>query len=224
MRKTAWAIVLALIAFLYTASSIPGLQVLPVLRQLNRLAAQMDVTFVRLAEWLAGRIPLNFGELAYIDTVTQDFLAYVRENPVVIEFFLRKMAHVAVFFVLTLALFFLLYQYIARASVAVLLSFAGGFVLAVLDEYRQSFVPGRVASPVDVFVDMIGVTLAVLLIVFALVLTSGQRRQFFPVKELKSNGKTATRIPQKLKGTYRKNPEMSRKNRTVSSEERMETQ
>ena len=224
MRKTAWAIVLALIAFLYTASSIPGLQVLPVLRQVNRMAARLDISFVKLAEWIAGRIPLNFGELAYIDTVTRDFLAYVRENPVVIEFFLRKMAHVTVFFILTLALFFLLYQYITRASVAVLLSFVGGFALAVLDEYRQSFVPGRVASPVDVFVDMIGVTLAVLLIVFALVLTSGQRKQLFPVKGLKSKGKTATRIPQKMNGTYRKDSEMSRENRTVSNEERMETQ
>ena len=109
MRKTAWVAVLGLMAFLYTVSSIPGLRVLPFLRQLNRLAAGLDFTFVRMAEWLAARIPLNFGELAYMDTVLQDFLVYVRGNPVIIEFFLRKMAHVAVFFFLTLALFFLLY-------------------------------------------------------------------------------------------------------------------
>ncbi|SMP61969.1 VanZ family protein [Anoxynatronum buryatiense] len=179
MRKTAWLAVVGLIAFLYTASSIPGLRVLPVLRHLNQLAAGMDMTFIRLADWLAARIPLNFGELGHLDTVTQDFLSYVRENPVVIEFFLRKLAHVGVFFLITLALFFLLYQYIASATLSIVLSFMGGFVLAVLDEYRQSFVPDRVASPVDVMIDMVGVSMAVLLIIFSLIITSGERQRFF---------------------------------------------
>ena len=207
MRKTAWVAVLGLMAFLYTVSSIPGLRVLPFLRQLNRLAAGLDFTFVRMAEWLAARIPLNFGELAYMDTVLQDFLVYVRGNPVIIEFFLRKMAHVAVFFFLTLALFFLLYQYISSATLAVLLSFAGGFVLAVLDELRQAFVPGRVASPVDVFIDMIGVTLAVLLILFSLIITSGERQRFFLRKkqrDLHSSKRPVIPQNRRLTGRYQR--------------------
>ncbi len=179
MRKTAWFIVIGLIALLYTASSIPGLRVLPVLRQLFHLGSSFDFIYAWAAQWIAGRIPLNFNELAYMDHVMQDFFVYVRENPVIIEFFLRKVAHVFVFFVLTLALFFLLYQYIHSAALALFLSFAGGLVLAILDEYRQSFVPERVASAVDVFVDMIGVTMAVLLIVFSLIITSRGRHRYF---------------------------------------------
>lgn len=179
MRKTAWFVVLGLIAFLYAASSIPGLRVLPVLRQLFSVGSGFDAMYAWLAQWIATKIPLNFSELAYMDQVMQDFLVYVRENPVVIEFFLRKLAHVFVFFIITIALFFLLYQYIHSAALALILSFLGGFVLAVLDEFRQSFVPDRVASAVDVFVDMIGVTLGVLLIVFSLVITSGGRQRYF---------------------------------------------
>jgi len=200
MKKTAWIVVLGIIALVYTASSIPGLRVLPILRHLNHLASGLDITFVRLAEWLAARIPLNFGELAYMDTVLQDFLTYVRENPVIIEFFLRKMAHVVVFFFLTLALFFLLYQYISSAALAVALSFAGGFLLAVLDEFRQSFVPGRVASPVDVFIDMIGVTLAVLLIVFSLMITSGERQRFF-LQKCEMNERQSENTNEKTNGS-----------------------
>lgn len=179
MRKTAWFVVLGLIAFLYAASSIPGLRVLPVLRQLFYVGAGFDAMYAWLAQWIATKIPLNFSELAYMDQVMQDFLVYVRENPVVIEFFLRKLAHVFVFFIITIALFFLLYQYIHSAALALVLSFLGGFVLAVLDEFRQSFVPDRVASAVDVFVDMIGVTLGILLIVFSLIITSGGRQRYF---------------------------------------------
>ena len=192
MRKTAWLAVVGLIAFLYTASSIPGLRVLPVLRQLNRLAAGMDMNFGRLAAWLAARIPLNFNELGHLDAVTRDFLTYVRENPVVIEFFLRKLAHVGVFFLITLALFFLLYQYISSATLSLILSFVGGFVIAVLDEYRQSFVPDRVASSVDVMIDMVGVSMAVLLIIFSLIITSGERLRFFRHGGLKKQPKTKT--------------------------------
>lgn len=179
MRKTAWFFVLGLITLLYISSSIPGLRVLPVLRNLFSIGAGVDGMYAWMARWIATRIPLNFSELAYMDQVMQDFFVYVRENPVIIEFFLRKVAHVFVFFVITIALFFLLFQYIHSAALALLLSFLGGFLLAVLDEFRQSFVPGRVASAVDVFIDMIGVSLGVLLIIFALLITSGKRQRYF---------------------------------------------
>ncbi len=187
MRKTAWFVVLGLIAFLYAVSSIPGLRVLPVLRQLFYVGAGFDAFYAWLAQWIATKIPLNFSELAYMDQVMQDFLAYVRENPVVIEFFLRKLAHVFVFFIITLALFFLLYQYIHNAALALIFSFIGGFVLAALDEFRQSFVPDRVASTVDVFVDMIGVSLAVILIIFSLIITSSGRQRYFQKQSAKKD-------------------------------------
>ena len=204
-KKTAWMILLGFIAFLYTASSIPGLRVLPVLRHLFGLTRRMDVTYSRIAQWLAARIPLNFSELTHIDTVMQDFVFYVRENPVVIEFFLRKAAHMTVFFFLTLALFFLLYQYVSSAPLAILLSFGGGFALAVLDEFRQSFVADRVASSVDVFIDMIGVSLAVVMIIFSLLLTSGRRQHLWEKKQKHPSGKPL-RKGTIFAGRYRKMP------------------
>jgi VanZ family protein len=204
-KKTAWMIVLGFIAFLYTASSIPGLRVLPVLRHLFRLTGRMDVTYSRLAQWLAARIPLNFGELTHIDTVMQDFILYVRANPVVIEFFLRKAAHMTVFFFLTLALFFLLYQYVSSAPLAILLSFGGGFALAMLDEFRQSFVAGRVASSVDVFIDMIGVSLAVVMIIFSLILTSGRQQHLWNKKQ-QQQARKPLRKNTAFAGRYRKIP------------------
>lgn len=205
MRKTAWFVVLGIIGFIYFASSIPGLRVLPILRQISHIASGFDYLVEGLAEWIAYRIPLNFCELAYIDTVMQDFLAYIRENPILIEFFLRKLAHVIVFFFLTIAIFFLSYQYISRASIALLVSFGAGFILAVLDEFRQSFVPGRVASAVDVFIDMIGVTMAVFVIIFSLIITSGGRDRYFKPKGIKGTPNYPVRIIKPgLTGKYRK--------------------
>ncbi len=205
MRKTAWLTVLGIIGFIYVASSIPGLRVLPILRQITSIASGFDYVVGGLSEWIARQIPLNFGELAYIDTVMQDFLAYIRENPILIEFFLRKLAHVIVFFFLTIAIFFLLYQYISRANLAIVLSFIAGFSLAVLDEFRQSFVPDRVASAVDVFINMIGVTLAVFVIIFSLIITSGERYRYFKHKGvMKKHKRTRLATASKLSGRYKK--------------------
>lgn len=63
--------------------------------------------------------------------------------------------------------------------ISVFLAFVGGGTLAYIDEYRQSFVAGRVGSLVDVFIDMVGVTLAVFLILFSIFITSGGRRKYF---------------------------------------------
>lgn len=205
MRKTAWISVLGIIGFIYVASSIPGLRVLPILRYITSIFSGFDYFVEGLSLWIARQIPLNFGELAYIDTVIQDLLAYMRQNPILIEFFLRKLAHVIVFFFLTIAIFFLLYQYISRASICLFLSFIAGFALAVLDEYRQSFVPDRVASAVDVFVDMIGVTLAIIVIIFSLIVTSGDRYRYFKHKGmLKKQRRHQLSSARKFMGTYKK--------------------
>ncbi|OEF96711.1 VanZ family protein [Desulfuribacillus alkaliarsenatis] len=179
MRARAWIIVILLIGGLYFLSSIPGLRVLPVLSSINSAMSNIDFLIVRLSEWLAAKVPLNFGELRHIDTLTQDFLAYARDNPIIIEFFLRKVAHVVVFFIITIALFFLYHQYIKSSKISVALAFISGGIIAFVDEYRQSFVDGRVGSTVDVFIDMIGVTLATCLIVFSLFLTKAGRQRFY---------------------------------------------
>ncbi|MGF7186657.1 VanZ family protein [Desulfitispora alkaliphila] len=195
MRKSAWLIIFLLIGMLYFLSSIPGLRVLPVLGWFHSFLMNFDHLFVWVSQRIADQLPLDYSQLSHMDTLTRDVMAYTRENPIIIEFFLRKMAHVIVFFVITIALFFLLYQYIRSSALAVLLAFIGGFLLAVLDEYHQSLVDGRVGSAMDVVIDMIGVTLATLLIIFSLILTASGRK-----KREKTEGTNNRRGGEKLGG------------------------
>ena len=152
-------------------SSIPGLRVLPVLSFINSLLVNLDWTFVIFSEWLASKVPIDIGELYYIDSVTNDFLVYARNNPVIIEFLLRKTAHIFVFFIITIALFYLLHHYIKSAYLTVFVAIIGAGLLSVLDEYRQTFVPDRYGSIVDIMINMVGVVIAVLFILFALFIT-----------------------------------------------------
>jgi VanZ family protein len=72
------------------------------------------------------------------------------------DFVLRKFAHAAEFAVLG----FLLARAIGRDRPALAL----GIAYAVSDEVHQSFVPGRLGSPLDVLVDAVGVVVGVLVV------------------------------------------------------------
>jgi VanZ like family len=73
------------------------------------------------------------------------------------DLLLRKLAHAAEFAVLGLLL--------VRALGRPLLSFWLGTAYAVTDELHQSFVPGRLGSPLDVAIDAAGVAVGVALAV-----------------------------------------------------------
>ena len=66
---------------------------------------------------------------------------------------LRKLAHATEFAVLG----FLLLRALGREQPALAL----GIAYAITDELHQHFVPGRLASPLDVLVDAVGVTIGV---------------------------------------------------------------
>jgi VanZ family protein len=68
---------------------------------------------------------------------------------------LRKIAHAAEYAVLGA----LLLRAVGRPWVA----FAAGTLYAISDEIHQSFVPGRLGSPLDVALDAVGVVAGVLL-------------------------------------------------------------
>ncbi len=212
MKKKAWLITLFLLAALYFISSIPGLRVLPVLNQINSILVSLDLTVVRLSQWLASLLPLDFSELGHIDTLTEDVLTYARENPVIIEFFLRKVAHVVVYFIITLALFFLFHQYFRNSTVSVILSFLAAGIIGYFDEYRQTFIEGRYGSMVDVFINFIGISLATCLILFSFFITRRGRERFFHNKEEESKeesideGKEEDRVGEKSRAEQGENP------------------
>jgi VanZ family protein len=76
------------------------------------------------------------------------------------EVVLRKLAHVSEYFVLTA----LLLRALRRSQVAAAwaVAAAAALVYAASDEWHQSFVPGRTATPRDVAIDGIGIALAAL--------------------------------------------------------------
>ncbi len=68
---------------------------------------------------------------------------------------LRKIAHAAEYAILGALL--------VRATGHAAVAFALGTLYAVSDEFHQSFVPGRMGSPVDVAIDAVGVAIGVAL-------------------------------------------------------------
>ncbi|MDR5658953.1 VanZ family protein [Serpentinicella sp. ANB-PHB4] len=191
MKLKSWFILLFFIGLVFYLSSIPGLQVLPLLKQLNSLLGSLDLSLVRFSEWLASIIPLNFNELGPFRTVSEDFLLYANDNPAIIEFVLRKIAHVIMFFFITIAFFLLASQYTKKPRNAIIIAFLGGTTMSFLDEYRQSFVPTRVASLMDVFINFIGVSIAIMVILFALFITKSARIQEYYYKNFRNKNNLA---------------------------------
>lgn len=92
-----------------------------------------------------------------------------------LSFWVRKAAHMSLYFVLallvTLALRFLLKQ-LSTLSICTFL-FCG--VLAAMDEYHQTFVAGRSGELRDIFVDLLGVSCAMVLFGLLYLVTKTRR-------------------------------------------------
>ena len=172
MKKSAGPLLFLLLMVTYFLSSIPGLGVLPVFRQVNAFLEGLDISISNLVFRIVNRLPEQLGPAR---TLTEDFLNYARANPVILEFLLRKTAHVVLFFFITMALFLFIRLYIKSPWVATAVTFITASLVAVLDEYHQSFVPGRSGNVVDVAIDMVGVTAAIMFIIFALFLARHYR-------------------------------------------------
>lgn len=168
-RKHAWLLFFLVIGTLYYLSSIPGLRVLPVLRQINNLLDLLDLSFQRLAVFISSNLPRELGP---IKAFSSDVYEYAVENPMIIEFLLRKIAHVTAFFVITIVIFLLLREYTKKRSYSVGGAFVLASIIAVLDEYHQTFVEGRHGTLIDVLINMVGIVIATCLILFSFFLTS----------------------------------------------------
>ncbi len=166
LKKKALLLVTSLLVLTYYLSTIPQLQVLPVLRQVNILLTMINLGITDLARAIANRLP---PQLESVGTVTGDFYHYAKQNPVIIEFIIRKSAHIFFFFMITLAFFILCRHYLKPAK-AVTVSFVCGTLAAIVDETIQYFVAGRHGSIIDVAIDMVGVSLAIILIAIAFLL------------------------------------------------------
>ena len=94
------------------------------------------------------------------DGVLEAFGYDIRNSPMdvtdLLAFLVRKGAHMAVFFALTGFLLFALWRPVKRPALrgAAALTLCG--LLACLDEFHQTFVPGRSGMPRDVLIDLLG--------------------------------------------------------------------
>ena len=81
-----------------------------------------------------------------------------------IHYYIRKLAHMGLYFLLAISVSFPLYVYGLRGILLVLV--AGGFCVAFAcaDEYHQSLVAGRGPSKKDVMIDSIGVLAGVIVV------------------------------------------------------------
>jgi VanZ like protein len=75
------------------------------------------------------------------------------------DFVLRKLAHMTEYGVLTLLWYRALAPSLGRAEAA---AATIALLYAISDEWHQSFVAGRHASPIDVGIDAVGIVLALL--------------------------------------------------------------
>jgi len=168
MKRIAWTILLSFLFLTYYLSSIPGLEVVPVLRQVNNLLRLIDLSMTDLASSLAARLP---EQLDPAKDAASNFYYYALANPDVAEFLLRKSAHVLLFFFITVAFFLLLRQYLKSSWKALFGAALLSTVVACLDEFYQTFIPYRSGNIVDVFINMIGILLAFMFISFAMIIT-----------------------------------------------------
>ncbi|MCR4651581.1 MAG: VanZ family protein [Lachnospiraceae bacterium] len=88
---------------------------------------------------------------------------YQLENMVtLIHPYVRKLAHVTEFFLLAVSVALPMYVMKIRGFFHTFLSFFICVMVAVLDEYHQTFVYGRSGSPRDVLIDSIGILIGVI--------------------------------------------------------------
>lgn len=79
---------------------------------------------------------------------------------------LRKMAHFTEYAYMGVLVYLLWAQWLSKRKSLYVISAAWVFVSAVLDEFHQSFVPGRFAGFSDVCIDMFGGIVGVVFVLF----------------------------------------------------------
>jgi VanZ family protein len=95
------------------------------------------------------------------------------------DFILRKIAHIAEYFVLTLLLWIAFKGSFGMNTVSLFIYPAlVSFLYAALDEFHQSFVPSRSGNIHDVLIDAIGIiSFYIVLQIFAAIQKAKQRKQ-----------------------------------------------
>lgn len=80
------------------------------------------------------------------------------------EHIVRKLAHFSIYTILGMLLMGLASTFNISTAKRILTSLVGGLEYASLDEFHQSFIPGRTAMITDVLIDTAGIIMGILII------------------------------------------------------------
>ena len=107
-----------------------------------------SVESTKQSKTLINNVLLTTNKITNIDI---DSVTKIIHKPV------RKLAHITEFFILSIIVIILLKNKIIDYNKLLLISISICFIFACLDEYHQTFIPGRTGQFSDVLIDMIGV-------------------------------------------------------------------
>lgn len=134
-----------------------------------RFSAQDGDTSGSLSYRLSHAIMQGVDRVFSLDFTEAELLSHTDS----IQLFVRKAAHITEYFLLTCSIFLPLHVWILEEKnqkslfyKILLLTFVLSVVCAALDEFHQSFVPGRCGTPVDVLVDSVGIIIGCILLAF----------------------------------------------------------
>lgn len=91
-------------------------------------------------------------------SIIEQIMPNIKTNSLLdmINFIVRKSAHITEYFILTLLTISLLKEYTKKQNVILVSSLIFCFIYALTDEFHQSFVPGRSSLFRDVLIDTSG--------------------------------------------------------------------
>ena len=81
----------------------------------------------------------------------------------IINYLIRKSAHISEYIILTIVIISLANEYTKNNKKIIIYGLIGCLIFASLDEFHQYFIPGRSALVTDVLIDFIGAIVALIL-------------------------------------------------------------
>lgn len=142
-------------------------------------SADNGVTSTDLSYRVSEEIVETVDKVLNLD-LTKEEINYYKQR---INYPVRKAAHMTEYAILAISIAFPLYVYGVRGIGLMILTGTLCVSYAMLDEYHQSFVAGRMASLKDVAIDTIGVICGVIIV--RLVGWTGRMTIFRPRKKVK---------------------------------------
>lgn len=121
-------------------------------------SAQTGTSSSLMSEKITSYIVNTYDSLFHLECSTSELLTYYD----LLHLLVRKTAHVSEYFLLCLSLLFPFSTILKKKRSKLLTSGLLSVLFASLDEFHQTFISGRMGTMRDVFIDSIGIILAII--------------------------------------------------------------